>query len=176
MANTPRHRILLIDDTQAIHDDFKKILGAVAVPEATQALENVEAALFGDESETTKPAHVHNFSLDSAYQGQEGLAKIKQAHDEGDPYSMAFVDVRMPPGWDGIETTAHLWEVEPDLQVVICTAYSDYSWDEMINRIGQSDRLLLLKKPFDPAEVLQMACALTEKWSLLQATKRQTAE
>jgi signal transduction histidine kinase/chemotaxis response regulator CheB len=176
MASTPRHRILLIDDTQAIHDDFKKILGAVAVPEATQALENVEAALFGDDAATTKPAHVHDFSLDSAYQGQEGLAKIKKARDEGNPYAMAFVDVRMPPGWDGIETTAHLWEVEPDLQVVICTAYSDYSWDEMINRIGQSDRLLLLKKPFDPAEVLQMACALTEKWSLLQATKRQTAE
>ena len=70
----------------------------------------------GDDAATTKPAHVHDFSLDSAYQGQEGLAKIKKARDEGNPYAMAFVDVRMPPGWDGIETTAHLWEVEPDLQ------------------------------------------------------------
>lgn len=79
---------------------------------------------------------------------------------------MAFVDVRMPPGWDGVETAAHLWEAAPDLQVVICTAYSDYSWDEMIGQFGTNDRLVILKKPFDNIEVLQLACALTEKWRL----------
>jgi PAS domain S-box-containing protein len=84
---------------------------------------------------------------------------------------MAFVDVRMPPGWDGIETIAKIWDVYPDLQIVICTAYSDYSWDDMIAKVGQSDRLLILKKPFDNVEVLQLANALTEKWRLLQESK-----
>lgn len=84
---------------------------------------------------------------------------------------MAFVDVRMPPGWDGIETTAKIWEQDPELQIVICTAYSDYSWDEMVARLPQSDQLLVLKKPFDTIEALQMAHALTEKWRLLQAAK-----
>ena len=79
---------------------------------------------------------------------------------------MAFIDVRMPPGWDGIETTAKIWEIDPELQVVICTAYSDYSWDQMIARIGQSDRLVILKKPFDNIEVMPLANALTEKWRL----------
>ena len=86
--------------------------------------------------------------LDSAYQGQEGLALVQQSIQDHQPYAVAFVDIRMPPGWDGVETTQKLWEVDPNLQVVICTAYSDYSWDELISKVGNSDRLL------DPQEAL----------------------
>ncbi len=160
-------RILVIDDNQAIHADFRKIL----CPDESSAtdLQTAEAALFGEPIATKRQAH---FEVDSACQGNEGLALVEQAVKAGRPYALAFVDVRMPPGWDGIETTAHLWEVDPDLQVVICTAYSDYSWDELTTRIGSSDRLVILKKPFDHVEALQLAHALTEKWQLLQESKR----
>jgi signal transduction histidine kinase/ActR/RegA family two-component response regulator len=84
---------------------------------------------------------------------------------------MAFVDVRMPPGWDGVETTANIWQKYPDLQVVICTAYSDYRWEEMLKKLGYSDRLVILKKPFDNIEVLQLAISMTEKWRLYQQAK-----
>ena len=84
---------------------------------------------------------------------------------------MAFVDVRMPPGWDGVETITRIWKLYPDLQVVICTAYSDYSWEEMIRQLGKSDSLVILKKPFDNIEVLQLAHALTEKWLLSHQVK-----
>jgi signal transduction histidine kinase len=80
---------------------------------------------------------------------------------------MAFLDVRMPPGWDGVETAKHLWEVEPDLQIVICTAFSDYTWQDTVAALGRTDRLLILKKPFDRVEVCQLASALTEKWNLV---------
>jgi len=116
------------------------------------------------------------FPVDSAYQGQEGLEMVKKAQAEGRPYAMAFVDVRMPPGWDGVETTIQLWKSAPDLQIVICTAYSDYSWDEMLARIGGSDQLVILKKPFDTIEVLQLANALTAKWNLLRETRAHAAE
>ena len=96
---------------------------------------------------------------------------VEKAVAAGRPYAMAFVDVRMPPGWDGVETTREIWKVAPDLQIVICTAHSDYSWDEMLAKIGGSDRLLILKKPFDTIEVLQLANALAEKWNLLRQTK-----
>jgi len=72
----------------------------------------------------------------------------------------------MPPGWDGIETISRIWRESPDIQIVVCTAYSDYSWEEMIDKLGRTDRLLILKKPFDPIEVLQMANALAKKWEL----------
>ncbi len=101
---------------------------------------------------------------------------VKKALEEGRPYAMAFVDVRMPPGWDGVETIARIWEVNPELQIVVCTAYSDYSWEEMRSKVGQPDGLLVLKKPFDNIEVQQLAHALTKKWSLNFQSRLHMAE
>jgi signal transduction histidine kinase/chemotaxis response regulator CheB len=158
-------RILIVDDNRAIHDDFKKIL---APKDTLQELQAIEFELFEEKSGGSSSTA---FELSSAFQGQEALALVQQAVREERPYSVAFVDVRMPPGWDGIETTEQLWRVDPELHVVICTAYSDYSWSNVIERLGESDRLLILKKPFDNVEVLQLATALTEKWRLAQKAR-----
>ncbi len=159
------HRILVIDDNPAIHDDMRKILCPAATPDDYLA---AEAALFDS---GPAPAEIVKFELDSAYQGQEGLALLKTALAEGRPYAMAFVDVRMPPGWDGVETINHIWQAYPELQVVICTAFSDYSWSDIIREIGKTDSLVILKKPFDNIEVLQLAHTLTEKWTLNREIK-----
>jgi PAS domain S-box-containing protein len=160
----PIPRILVIDDNRAIHSDFRKIL----CPSSDSQLAELEAAVFGpQDGAVSAPA----FEMDSAYQGQEGLALVEQSLREGRPYWMAFVDVRMPPGWDGVETICRLWEAAPDLQVVICTAYSDYSWSRITSRLQRRDNLVILKKPFDAVEVLQLAAAMTEKWRLLQQSK-----
>jgi signal transduction histidine kinase len=160
------HRILIIDDNRSIHDDFRKILGASN--ELPNKLGALEGTLFG--GETSRP-EMPVFQIDSAFQGQEGLDLIERSLQENNPYAMAFVDVRMPPGWDGVETTARIWQKYTDLQVVICTAYSDYSWEEMLKRLGYSDRLVILKKPFDNIEVSQLAISLTEKWRLYQQAR-----
>ena len=169
MSNTSSksdYRILIIDDNQAIHADFRKILCPTNAGHAAD-VKRLEAALFEEVRITPSSAC---FELDSAFQGQEGLAMVQKAHAENRPYAMAFVDVRMPPGWDGVETIARLWEVSPDLQIVICTAYSDYTWEELRAKVGQPDSLVILKKPFDNVEVQQLAQALTKKWLLnLQA-------
>ena len=107
----PNHRILVIDDNQAIHDDLRKIL--LGEVDTQEHLQDDEALLFGME---TLP--ITRFEIDSAYQGQEGLAKLEQSLAEGRPYALAFVDVRMPPGWDGVETITHLWKTYPHLQIV----------------------------------------------------------
>jgi two-component system sensor histidine kinase/response regulator len=163
-------RILIVDDSRAIHDDFRKILGAKGL---TQAMSDTEAELFGNPTSNVVDA---SFELESAYQGEEALEMVKRAMALGRPYAMAFMDVRMPPGWDGIETTEKIWAVDPNLQVVVCTAYSDYSWGETIAKLGQSDRLVILKKPFDNVEALQLASALTEKWRLGRQAQRDLAE
>ena len=155
------NRILVVDDNPAIHDDFRKVLGGGRLPQAD--LIAAEAALFGDEIATATSAH---FEIESAFQGQEAVLKVEQSLAANNPYAMAFVDVRMPPGWDGVETISRIWKVCPELQVVICTAYSDYSWEEMIRKLGSSDNLVILKKPFDNVEVLQLACAFCHKWEL----------
>lgn len=154
-------RILIIDDNPAIHEDFQKIL--CPANHRRPAVNQLAAALF---DEAQPAAQLLHFELDSAYQGQEGLEKVQQALAENRPYAMAFVDVRMPPGWDGLETITRLWAVNPEIQIVVCTAYSDYSWDELQAKIGQPDNLVILKKPFDNMEVQQLALLLTRKWLL----------
>jgi signal transduction histidine kinase/AmiR/NasT family two-component response regulator len=132
----------------------------------------METALFGEVLDTRQTIR---FELDSAYQGKEGFEMVQRAVAEGRPYAMVFTDVRMPPGWDGVETAARIWEVDPEIQIIICTAYSDYSWDQMGEKLGQSDKLVILKKPFDNIEALQLATALTEKWNLARQAKFQLA-
>jgi PAS domain S-box-containing protein len=153
------HRILIIDDNRAIHDDLRKIL--IGDTDMDPDLLSDENFLF-DSPAPRVPAT--KFEIESAYQGQEGLAKVQKKLADGSPYALAFVDVRMPPGWDGVETIIKLWEVDPSLQIVICTAYSDYSWADIQAKLGHSDNLLILKKPFDSIEVTQLAHALTRKW------------
>lgn len=161
--NQPQNRrILLVDDLPSIHQDFRKILSSTS---STPNLDDVEMALFGS---STPSALVADFELDSAYQGQEGVAKVHEALKQGLPYAMAFVDMRMPPGWDGVETIKRLWQEDPCLQIVICTAYSDSSWEEILAQLEVCDRLLILKKPFDNIEVFQLANALTAKWQMTQ--------
>jgi signal transduction histidine kinase/PleD family two-component response regulator len=169
------NRILVIDDNHAIHADVRKIL-CPQISETSVSLGALESALLGNSAPAAPIASPARFTVDSAYQGREGLALVQKALATGHPYAMAFVDVRMPPGWDGVETTVELWKIAPDLQIVICTAYSDYSWEEMLAKVGGSDRLVILKKPFDTIEVLQLANALTEKWNLLRQTKAHAEE
>jgi PAS domain S-box-containing protein len=153
-------RILIVDDNPSIHTDFREIL----CPDGSEpAVDEMEATLFDEIQPTVDRT---NFQVESAYQGKEALGMLEQALAKQSPYALAFVDVRMPPGWDGIETIAHLWKVDPALQIIVCTAYSDYSWDEMRAKVGQPDSLLILKKPFDNIEVRQLAHALTKKWWL----------
>lgn len=164
MSQRPKHanrRILIVDDTASIHQDFRKILCAEAI--ADQTLESIEQSLFG-----TAPAVHQRYTLDSAYQGQEALALVSQALADGAPYALAFIDMRMPPGWDGLETIEQLWNIDSNLQIALCTAYSDYSFEAIEARLKFSDQLLILKKPFDHLEIRQMASALTWKWQLAQ--------
>ena len=162
------YKILIVDDNRAIHEDIRKSL-------AGDADQNTD--LLSDESflfDSNEPRVTNiKFEIDSAFQGQEGLAKVVAKLQEGSPYALAFVDVRMPPGWDGVETILKLWEVDPNLQIVICTAYSDYSWKDILSKLGHSDNLLILKKPFDSIEVVQFAHALTRKWLVSQQARAQ---
>lgn len=155
------HRILVVDDNPNIHKDFQTILLEEHESTALDALRN---EVFGNTKSESQTKNV--FELDFASQGKEGVEKVQQACSENRPYELAFVDMRMPPGWDGLKTIEQMWQVDQKIQVVICTAYSDYSWGDITERLGKSDNLLILKKPFDSAEVAQLAVALTEKWNL----------
>ncbi|KKA09304.1 diguanylate cyclase [Pseudomonas ogarae] len=165
MAVPANRRILVVDDTPAIHQDFRKILSPSAGSD--DSLDDTESLLFG-----TPQVNRLQFQIDSAYQGEEALELVKRAQAEGQPYALVFADMRMPPGWDGLQTIEALWEADPRLQIALCTAFSDYSWETMSERIEFDDQLLILKKPFDTLEIRQMASAMTWKWQLAQDAAR----
>ncbi|MHC5022998.1 MAG: putative bifunctional diguanylate cyclase/phosphodiesterase [Planctomycetota bacterium] len=161
-----RGRIIVIDDNEAIHGDLRKALGGRA---ATRGLDALEAEIFG--GDVPVPQTRIEYEVESAFQGMDGVRLVREAAITGRPFMLAFVDMRMPPGIDGVDTIDLLWKEDPDLQIVVCTAHSDYSWNEMVDRLGLTDRLLIIKKPFDSAEVCQAAAAMCEKWRLGQQVR-----
>lgn len=164
-------RILIIDDNEAIHTDVRSVLTS---NEKAHEIDELSASLFGKEEKATR--EVVKYEVDSAYQGQDGYELVKKALAENRPYALAFVDMRMPPGWDGIQTIQEIKKIDAHLQVAICTAFSDYSWQATLDILGMSDWLLILKKPFDVVEVQQLAYALTEKWNLAVRASMRTEE
>ncbi len=159
-ANNTNPRILIIDDNPEIHSDFRKVLCRNLSTD--NELDELEA-LFGDEPVDPR-SRAPEIQVDSAHQGQEGIEMVQKALEEGRPYSLAFIDVRMPPGLDGIQTTKKIWELDPEIQVVVCSAYSDYTWQDIIHELTHTSRFLVLKKPFESIEVRQLAATLHQRW------------
>ncbi len=147
-------RILIIDDQNSIHDVFRTVL--LRTPLNSGALNELESELFGkpapagiDEASIENTTHV----LEFAHQGEEGFLKLRTAVERGEHFDLAFVDMQMPPGWNGIETIRQLWTLMPSLPVVVCTAYSEYSWIDICRLLGNTEQLNLLPKPFVCHEV-----------------------
>jgi putative two-component system response regulator len=161
-----RRKILIIDDNPDIHADFRKVFGRTR--SEIDEIEQLEADLLGVERPLSVP-RVLDVIVESAYQGEQGIEMAMQAAERRDPYYLAFVDVRMPPGIDGIETIKRIWQEVPDLQCIVCSAFSDYNWDEITAVLGRSSNLLILQKPFEAIEVLQCAQSLAEKVDLEQS-------
>ncbi|MEM6471141.1 MAG: EAL domain-containing protein [Planctomycetota bacterium] len=168
-------RILIIDDLAEIHETFRRVFASRDRNESD--LDDFEAKFLADTRQEQSPRRslsgMPTFALHHAISGEQGIAAAQEAVKEGQPFSVAFVDMRMPNGVDGVETIETLWRVDPSLQVVICTAFSDRTWDEILGSLGYSDRLLLLRKPFDSDEARQLALSLSEKYhmTLRQHTK-----
>jgi len=171
MSDTKNLRILSVDDQESIREDFRKILAPVRTAAAPSS---ARMAFLRDAAPA--PSASPSFELQTASQGEEAVRIVQAALQRGERFAMAFVDVRMPPGIDGIQTIKKLWEVDPDLEVVICTAFADYSFEQIIQELGSTDHLLILKKPFDPVEVRQLAGALTEKWNVAQRDRARFSE
>ncbi|HKL14053.1 MAG TPA: response regulator, partial [Balneolaceae bacterium] len=165
-----RQRILLVDDNEAIHEDIESIL-SINRNNSDMELRQMEDDLFGASAVAEPEVLVETlYDIDHAYQGEDAVKMVGDAVAEGDPYSLIFMDVRLPPGMNGIEAIQKIWKDHPYTEIVICTAYSDYSWDQIVRSLGHTDTLLFMKKPFNVTALKQTALTLTTKWNLRQET------
>ncbi len=164
-------RILVVDDFPAIHEDFRKILQGEDDPRAI--LRQFQDDILGEDHTANTRA---NFRVESAFQGEEGLEFIRQSYKENDPIMLAYIDVRMPPGMDGIETSSRLQKEFPETQIVICTAFNDFPWPKIAKQMHRADNFVILKKPFENIEILQLAHALCAKWKLAKKLRQRVSE
>jgi signal transduction histidine kinase len=158
-----RSRILIVDDNTAIHHDFRQILDRRARAARQASLDQLERELAGEIAAPAAPVAA-TYDLAFVNQGEDAVRAVAESRRDNQPFACAFVDIRMPPGIDGIEAISRIWKLDPELEVVLCSAYSDYSWEDITRRLDPGDRLLVLRKPFDPMEVRQLAACLSEKW------------
>jgi CheY-like chemotaxis protein len=158
--NPPSYNVLVVDDNDSIHHDIRSLLTVDSEPDDLDAL---AGELLG--TQPRRRAELPTYHLDSAYQGQDAVRTVRQSKEEGRLYALALVDMRMPPGWDGVKTIQRLWETDADIQVAICSAYSDYEWEDLVEALGVSDKLLFLRKPFDAHSLRQLVMSLTTRWN-----------
>ncbi|WP_254366853.1 bifunctional diguanylate cyclase/phosphodiesterase [Paraburkholderia sp. NMBU_R16] len=155
----------MINHNDATHQIFRQILlGCEIAPTTTQT------SFFGE-----VPASSEVFQIDSAYPGEDALERVARALAENKPYAMAFFDMPMQPGPDSLRALDRLWQVDPQLQLVLCSSHSDYPWGTLTGRLGADHRVLILKKPLDNVEIRQAACVLTTKWQMTKAAAFKTS-
>ena len=161
-------KILLIDDQEEILNSLKKLLaGEDNLSNINNKMKDLVNDFFKEESKEKEIYDVH-----TALDGETGYKLVRKALEEGEPYSVVTVDMRMP-GWDGLKTAQEIRKIDSNIEIIIITAYTDIKREELVNKIGKPEKLLYLKKPFEKEEILQVVLSLTTKWSLEQKVKNQ---
>ncbi|MBF0572735.1 MAG: response regulator [Desulfamplus sp.] len=153
-------RVLVIDDDEGIRETYQ----AIFTPEQESEIDQKGVALFGGNSLKPKFKNNIDYQVCVAENGNQGIKLVKESLAENRPFAVAFIDMKMP-GINGSETSKQIWDIDPKIRIVIVTAYSEYTSDDIISTTGRDD-IFYLRKPFNHEEILQFARALTNEWNL----------
>ncbi len=159
----PVPRILVVDDEQAMLDTYRNVLGPREEDgDRLRELRHLQNRLFDGGSGL--PARPSRYRMTRCLQGDEAVQAVRLSEENADPYAVAFIDVRMPPGPDGIITAQIIRSIAPDVNIVLVTAYADTDPLDFADRIPPLDKLFYVQKPFHAREMRQFAAALCAKW------------
>lgn len=154
--------LLVVDDDRNIHQDYERCLGLVE--QDSGELDDLRDRLFGARNPIADDDR--RFPLFHAFSGEQAIVELRSRLSSGRRFPVAFVDMRMSPGWNGIETIVQIWALDAEVEIVVCTAFSDFTWAEVLAHVGRSEGLHLLRKPFDGPQVRRFAGVLARKWEL----------
>jgi diguanylate cyclase len=175
-------RILIVDDEEEVLRSYRSILER---KNEISEIETLGESIFNDSEEISlteeeaeyftndsadliveEGLQTDSYEIVEATQGMDAVRIIEKSLNEKQPFSLMFLDIRMPPGIDGVETARLIRQLDPSIEIVIMTAYSDYKFEEIVKTIGNPDRLLYFYKPFKSAQINQLASSLTQQWYL----------
>lgn len=161
-------RVLVVDDEQPIRDAFRDVLLDADVSEDLAAFQNLRSKLFSsvDAHSTSRRARIRTTSFDPVFcdGAASAVEAVRQSLADECPFAVVFLDMRMPPGQDGAWAAARIRELDPEIEIVICTAYSDVDPVDIGGMVPPEEKISYLQKPFHPHEVRQMSIALGSKW------------
>lgn len=166
------YRVLVVDDEAGIHSDFKDMLN----PNRKRRLPAELAEAFLEKVPDNKTVFLPNFELLHATSGEEAHDVICTAKASNRPIAVAYIDVRMPPGIDGVEAIRRIRQIEKDIEMVIMTAYTDKPLPEIVRDMKLLNKLLYIRKPFEPEEVQQITLSLVERWNVEQELGKKQGE
>lgn len=156
------NRILVVDDDAMLIGEYLRCLGEGFEPDcATTTLGDLEKVLFGEDTDD-KGAAV--FEVQSRNQGEAAIAAVTEAVKEDSPYSIVFLDIKMPPGIDGVEAAKRIREIDPNVNIVIVTGSVGAEPDNLGRQVPPADKIFFFRKPFHATECRQLAAALCGKW------------
>ncbi|MEK7400506.1 MAG: sigma 54-interacting transcriptional regulator [Candidatus Poribacteria bacterium] len=153
------NRILVVDDKENIHQDFEETLN----PDIHKVITDDLVKAFGS---TTDESFLPDIKILHARSGKEAFDQVRQSLEKNEPIAVAYIDMRMPPGWDGAETMRKVRQIDKNIEIVIMTAHTDKPLSEIVKDMDLLDKLLYIRKPFAREEIQQMTISLIEKWNI----------
>ncbi|HBC88052.1 MAG TPA: hypothetical protein DCZ94_13970 [Lentisphaeria bacterium] len=168
-------RILIVDDQQDLREQLAKLLLRSGKKNETLSLvQQMRSKLLGESPDVLEEgaSEEQSYVVDTAEQGEIALEMVKKSLTKEEPYAVMFLDMRMPPGWDGLKTAKAIRDVDKNIEIVIMTAYADHDQKQIADTVGTPEKLLYIKKPFQAEEIYQLALSLTTKWSLELSEKQ----
>ncbi|MBU2513296.1 response regulator [bacterium] len=181
-------RILIVDDEKSILQSYRSILekeddlksieetgSALFEHQKAETITEIEIILGNDDSFIIieEELSTEGYEIVEATQGMDAVKLVEKSLKENYPFSLVYMDVRMPPGIDGVEAAKLIRELDPNIEIVIMTAYADYNLEEVINKVGNPDRLLYFNKPFNTEQITNLTTSLTQHWYLEKKRREQ---
>ena len=161
MAGPYTIRTLLVDDEPCLIDDYRSILSPPAESRNERLFARLEIDLFGS---GIRHMRFPEIDLVALHQGREAVDAVRVANDEDRPFTVAFIDLYLAPGLDGIQTAARIRALDPDIYIVLVSAHSNVHPVEMSERVPPADQLYFVRKPFHGHEIQQLVLALSARW------------
>jgi diguanylate cyclase len=161
-------RVLIADDEAEVRDAYRQILLEADMSSETAVFRNLRERLFSknaaDQLARKLSAGDTTFATVFCEGAEAAVAAVRDSLSADDPFAVAFLDMRMPPGPDGVWAAARIRELDPAIEIVVCTAYSDIDPRDIGGMVPPEEKLSYLQKPFHPHEIRQMTISLASKW------------
>ncbi len=152
-------RVLIADDDEHILDAYKDAFSERDPTREMKALDALAAELFDPGVEKADEPH---FKVVACSQGDDAISLAEKASNDGDPFDVVILDVRMPPGIDGVEAGSQIRKLDPNIEIIFVTGFSDVPLEELQRRVPPPMKLHYFSKPLSFIQLAQDVASMVK--------------